>query len=95
MNNWNIYEIYNRHTKMSYIGQTKKPVLVRMSEHLKARYDKTSYLHNAMRYRPKSFRIYPIHKCYNQDELDYWERFYIKKLCTLAPNGYNIKEGGL
>lgn len=30
----------------------------------------------------------------NDDELDYWEKYYIKELNTKVPNGYNLTDGG-
>ena len=30
----------------------------------------------------------------NDDELDYWEKYYIKELNTKVPYGYNMTEGG-
>lgn len=30
----------------------------------------------------------------NDDELNYWEKYYIKELNTKAPNGYNLTDGG-
>ena len=30
----------------------------------------------------------------NDDELDYWEKYYIKELNTKAPYGYNLTDGG-
>jgi hypothetical protein len=52
-------------------------------------------LDNAIRkYGCDKFIIEPILYVYNEDELDFYESFFIKEYNSLYPNGYNLTEGG-
>lgn len=45
------------------------------------------------KYGLDNFKVEIIKECDNVD-LDYWEKYYIKKYNTEFPNGYNDNEGG-
>ena len=44
--------------------------------------------------RPHTLKEVYLKTCYTQEELDEWEKYYIKLFDTLYPNGYNLTEGG-
>ena len=44
--------------------------------------------------RPETLKEVYLKTCYTQEELDEWEKYYIKFYNTLSPNGYNLTEGG-
>lgn len=44
--------------------------------------------------RPDTLKYEYLKTCYNQKELDEWEKYFIYSLNTLHPNGYNLTEGG-
>lgn len=90
-----IYKIINHKTGKCYVGQTKRLLDVRFKAHCNLAKQKPNiYLYNAINYYgPENFDIYLIEEvpveCANDRE-----RFWIKELDTLAPNGYNMTEGG-
>lgn len=45
------------------------------------------------KYGPDAFGFEILKEC-SDDELDYWEVYYIEKLNTKSPNGYNLTDGG-
>ena len=45
------------------------------------------------KYGIEAFGFEILKEC-NDNELDYWEKYYIKELNTKAPYGYNLTEGG-
>lgn len=45
------------------------------------------------KYGLSAFGFEILKEC-SDDELDYWETYFIEKLNTKAPNGYNLTEGG-
>ena len=45
------------------------------------------------KYGIDNFGFEILREC-NDDELDYWEKYYIKELNTKVPYGYNLTDGG-
>lgn len=93
-----IYKIVNKINNKIYIGQSIN-VVDRWKQHqYKSLNSKelayNSAIHQAMRkYGIENFVFEIIEEC-SIDELDEKERYWISKLNTLSPNGYNILEGG-
>jgi len=53
------------------------------------------YVQQAIKkYSIENFRKDILAYCYSKDELDAYEIFWIKKLNSKAPNGYNLTDGG-
>ena len=53
------------------------------------------YINNAReKYGTENWSVEILKECDTEDELNEWERYYIKKLNTKAPNGYNLSDGG-
>jgi group I intron endonuclease len=84
-----IYKTTNNINKKEYIGQ-----------HISSNSD-NSYLGSGLilkraieKYGKKNFSKVNLEECFSFEELNNREIFWIKKLNTIVPNGYNIREGG-
>lgn len=90
-----IYKITNLKNNKIYIGYTKYTPEHRFQEHWLQRFQDNSILHKAMiKYGKKSFIVEGLEEF---DETEDWcqkECFWIEKLHSQQPNGYNICEGG-
>jgi group I intron endonuclease len=54
-----------------------------------------SYINNAReKYGIENWVVKVLRECDTQDELDEWEKYYIKTLNTKRPFGYNLTDGG-
>ena len=74
--------------KHGYIGRWK--------EHIRdSTYKNCCRLLNASirKYSPENFNIEILKEC-PENELNYYEKYYISNLNTLKPNGYNLTDGG-
>ena len=91
-----IYLVTNKITRQKYVGQTlHDDVETRWKQHRQMRSRMLGrYILNAYRkYRIENFEFKII--CMTFDECcNAMEEYYIKKFNTLAPNGYNLREGG-
>ena len=92
-----IYLITNQQNNKKYIGQTNNPKR-RWIEHKSAgntgNYHHLSYLYNAMKKYGVSVFTFEIIEEVSIDKLGERENFWIEKLNTRVPNGYNILIGG-
>lgn len=89
-----IYCIRNSVNGKCYIGQCTRSVELRWKEH-KLLNGKCRAIENAIRkYGADVFSIEEIASAESQSELDTLERFWIAKLNTVSPNGYNLSGGG-
>lgn len=92
-----VYLIKNSATNKSYVGVTTKGYINRFNQHIwqSRKGGKTSALYSAMRkYGYGAFSIEKICDCADFDEMNSAEVYYISKLNTLSPNGYNLTSGG-
>ena len=98
-----IYKIISPNNK-AYIGQVReyltngtiKGISGRWKSHINSSKSKGGcrYLNNAIRkYGHENFKIFMLIKC-GIEELDFYEKKFIKEHNTLAPNGYNLQTGG-
>lgn len=86
-----VYLLIDGTNDKEYIGQTTRSVEERFREHMKSSY----YIGNAIRAHGKDMFVTAILKvCYSKEELDKWERHMIRSRETMAPNGYNLTDGG-
>ena len=46
------------------------------------------------KYGLDNFKTEILIECQTEDELNNWEKYYIKSYNTLFPNGYNFQDGG-
>jgi group I intron endonuclease len=87
-----IYKITNNISHKIYVGQTTKNLQKRINDHIKG----GSHLSNSIRkYGIENFTIEEICMAENRDELNRKEQFWIEKLNSKEPNGYNLTSGGL
>lgn len=81
-----IYKITNKTNGKSYIGQTTRKINCRVREHK----SKETLIGRAMKeHGEDNFTFEIIEKCNSHNELDEREAYWIKKLNTLHPKGYN------
>ena len=85
-----VYKVTNNVTGMQYIGITKN-IQQRMYKHSKYGY----YLHKSIKkYGIENFSYEILANCSTYEIAGKYEVRLIKKYNTLAPNGYNLVEGG-
>lgn len=91
-----IYLVTNRLTGKQYVGQTLHEDIEtrwnqhrRVCENMLGRHIAAAY----KKYGIENFKFQIICICFDEACNDL-ESFYIKKFNTLAPNGYNLREGG-
>lgn len=87
-----IYKITNLVNGKIYIGQTTRTLKQRMAEH-KSSTD-TAIGHAINKYGLENFKSETVEECETLDELNEREIFWIAHYNCIAPNGYNLKEGG-
>jgi group I intron endonuclease len=91
-----IYCITNKVNGKKYVGQTVKTLAERWRRHCWAsEANKRMAIGLAIKkYGKENFKIEILCECSTLEELSQSECDYIKRLNTLAPNGYNLTEGG-
>lgn len=87
-----IYKIINLKNNKIYVGQTTQGLTERFRQHKRASIvGKEGILFSAFRkYGIENFKIEILEVCEKRDDLNVKEASWIKKLNSLAPNGYNI-----
>jgi group I intron endonuclease len=91
MEEYLIYCWTNLLNGMKYVGYTKNTVEIRLYYHLKG----GKYFHKALhKYGVENFSCEVFLRGLTLEEACYWEIYYIDKLDTLWPNGYNLTKGG-
>ena len=92
-----VYKITNNINKKTYIGQTTQKLYYRWNNHIyNMKNTKNNHpLYNAMRkHGVENFTIEEIDGANSITELNYKEWLRIHMHNTIAPNGYNLREGG-
>lgn len=87
-----IYTFKNKVNGKVYVGQTCRTFKERMGEHL--RHKDTTLGKALAKYGIDNFEYKIIDEAETIEELNEKEIFWIKKLNSMAPNGYNLCEGG-
>ncbi len=92
-----VYCITNCLTNKVYVGQTVQGLHKRWLQH--CRLDGNRKVHSAIslaikKYGKENFKIEVLSTYNSINELNEAEIFFIKKLKSLAPNGYNFDSGG-
>lgn len=90
-----VYKILNKINKKAYVGITKMPLHVRMNMHFNLKKKGCPLLGKAIeKYGKTNFTYKILEKVDSLKKLEKREKFWIKKLKTLAPKGYNMLPGG-
>lgn len=93
-----IYKARNLINGKEYVGKTVKGFESRKEKHLSSlNTDKKKHypLYNDMRkYGIENFEWEVLEVCTTEKELDLKEKYWIEKLGTFYPNGYNLTKGG-
>lgn len=91
-----IYLATNRINGKQYVGKTARSMLIRkmFHEHHARKGVKTAFYHAIRKYGAESFDWKAVRTHVPVDELDEAERDSIRWYGTMAPNGYNMTEGG-
>ena len=92
-----IYKAINKINGKEYVGQTIRNLSERISEHKYAaskRINNLPFGNAIFSYGFDNFIFEEIDEAYSIEELNRKEEFYIDKLNTLVPNGYNLDIGG-
>ncbi len=88
-----IYKITNKLNDKSYIGLSKN-IERRFKEHIKDCKFKKYAISNAIeKYGKDNFTFEIVEEC-SLEKLEKRERYWINKLKTQSPNGYNLTNGG-
>ena len=87
-----IYLLIDGTNDMEYVGQTTQSVEERFKQHVS---HKKYFIGAAIdKHGAENFVIAILKVCKTQEERNYWEKHFIKYRDTLAPNGYNLTDGG-
>ena len=95
-----VYLATNLINKKQYVGYTSKSLSDRIKVHFAKAKSKTQkhyfYLFPIAirKYGCDNFEFTILKTCKNSKEAQQYEKHYIQKLNTIAPNGYNLTEGG-
>lgn len=89
-----IYKITNRVSGKIYIGQTNRDINQRLKEHTFPSSGCKAIRDAIIKYGVENFTIEEVAKASSQDQLNILEKVHIETLETLAPKGYNLKDGG-
>ena len=90
-----IYKITCKLNWMVYVGQTKRPLKKRITQHCYKGKKDNSYIDRALqKYGLENFIIEVIEECETREQLNEREKFWIAALNCKYPNGYNLKDGG-
>lgn len=89
-----IYKITNKITSRCYIGLTIRQLKQRFAGHVSGD-SYCRYLRDSIkRHGKENFTIEEIYTCFDYEHANEMEDYFIKYYNTLAPNGYNLREGG-
>ena len=89
-----IYKVVCSLTKKTYIGVTSRSLEIRLKEHFRCPAD-TYFYRSIKKYGKENFSIELLEECNSRKESYEKENFWISKLGTVAPQGYNSNSGGL
>ncbi len=90
-----IYKVTNKINQKVYIGQTTKKLSRRWSDHCSKKNKSCKALHNSIqKYGKHNFTCEPILTCFNRDDLNLFETYFIKYYKSFSKLGYNLSRGG-
>ena len=94
-----IYKITNLLSGKIYVGQTRRTIKERTRGHLSTanhfeKFNRNGISYAIHNYGWENFKIEILEECNNHLELNEREKFWIKKLNSKTPFGYNLTDGG-
>ena len=89
-----VYLRTNKVNGKQYVGQTVNFKDRECGWRTRQRYSGGAVDNARAKYGVENFKTDILRECDTQEELDYWEQYYIKTLNTKVPNGYNLTDGG-
>jgi group I intron endonuclease len=89
-----IYRITNLVNGKVYIGQTSQSLHARFVQHINNNYSVSAIAAAIHKYGAEQFKIEQLATADNKEQLDELEKVYIKLNNSMAPHGYNLKDGG-
>ena len=91
-----VYKVTNRINEKVYVGITTHSLKRRKWQHLSIKYSGTAILSKAIvKYGKENFIFEQIDNADSEIELIAKEKYWIEKLNTVRPNGYNVLSGKL
>lgn len=90
-----IYRIKNKLNNKVYIGQTGNSIEQRFIQHCNNQVSVSAIASAIQKYGRENFEIEQLAKADTQEQLDELEKLFIQLNSSLAPDGYNLKTGGL
>ena len=87
-----IYKATNRVNGKVYVGQTARPLEVRIAEH--RRHSNTPFDKAIKRHGVDNFVFEIIDRAETIEELNQKEKYWIEYYSSMGENGYNVCEGG-
>lgn len=90
-----VYVITHTSSGKKYVGQTTGKAYVRWSSHCSRKCGCKSVIKSAiLKHGRPAFTFAVVDIAESREQLDHKEKFWIKTLNTISPNGYNIELGG-
>ena len=88
-----VYKITNLLNGKIYIGQTTRNIKERWRSHCNRKDSKSAITNAIKKYGKENFKLEIVEKV-SIKNIDKRETYWIRKLNTIAPNGYNLESGG-
>jgi len=88
-----IYMLKNKVNGKIYIGQTLRPIHKRLREHETGKNDRCRLIYRAIKKHGWEKFEKDYYECPDED-LNFDEELLVREMDTLAPGGYNLREGG-
>lgn len=90
-----VYKITNKINGKSYVGQTVQSLERRWKKHITQKSHCHALKSAILKYGPENFEIKTLTTYDSIEKMNDGERYYINLFNTLAPDGYNLTNGGI
>ena len=87
-----VYLLIDGTNDCEYVGQTVQPLAKRFNAHASCK--KTLIGRAIQKHGAENFVVAVLKVCTSKEELDRWEKHFIKSRDTKNPNGYNLTDSG-
>jgi len=89
-----VYLVTNTINGKRYVGQTSNSLEERRKQHLKISSGCLALRSALVKYGFENFEFSSLFEDLNLEQANYFEKEYIDRYKTKAPNGYNLTDGG-